>query len=48
MKLSLSNNFNRDLLVLIVRTCAAHACSDSLGINPEIEETEPGRETEKV
>lgn len=36
MKLSLTNNFNRDLFVLITRTCAAHSCSESSGINPEI------------
>ena len=37
MKLSLTNNFNRDLFVLIVRTCAA-SYDEGKGSNPECEQ----------
>ena len=39
MKVSLSNNFNRDLFTLIVRTCVAQTSSEP-NSNPEVKEEE--------
>ena len=37
MKISLNNNYSRDLFALIVRTCAAHTDK----INPELKMEKP-------